>query len=89
MDKGIKTFGNTGIEKQKFPHYKNPIFLKNVNIDNILVSSKTSSRQKNYGYFIGYLDDNSKIKPLHLMLSETNAYVNSYDVETKWMNFIY
>ena len=29
-----------------------------------------------------------KVKPLHIMLSETNAYVKSYDVQAKWMYFL-
>ena len=29
-----------------------------------------------------------KVKPLHIMLSETNAYVKSYDGQTKWMYFL-
>ena len=33
-------------------------------------------------------DDNHKIKPLHIMLPKTNAYVKSYDGETKWMYFL-
>ena len=39
MDKGIITFGNIQIEKQKFHCYKNSVFLKDVNIENIFISS--------------------------------------------------
>ena len=41
--------------------------------------------KKNYKYFIGYLYDNHKVKPLHIMLPKTRAYVKSYDRQTKWM----
>ena len=51
-----------------------------------MVSDKNYFDEKNYRYFIGYWDEN-KIKPLTLILLETNAYVKSYDVETKWMYF--
>ena len=37
--------------------------------------------------FIGYKDDNDKIKPLCIMLPKTSAYVKTYDGETKWMYF--
>ena len=57
-----------------------------MNINNILVSDNNYFDEKNYRYFIGYWDEN-KIKPLTLILLETNAYVKSYDVETKWMYF--
>ena len=38
-----------------------------------------SSGKKDYKYFIGYLYDYYKIKPLHLMLPKTNGYVKSYN----------
>ena len=38
-------------------------------------------------YFIGYLYNDNKIKPLHIMLPKTSAYVKSYDGQTKWMHF--
>ena len=39
-------------------------------------------------YFIGYRDDEYKIKPLCIMLLKTSTYVRSYNGETKWMNFL-
>ena len=32
--------------------------------------------------------NNNKVKPLHIMLPKTSAYVNSYDRQTKWMYFL-
>ena len=29
-----------------------------------------------------------KVKPLHIMLPKTSAYVRSYDRQTKWMYFL-
>ena len=43
----------------------------------------TEKRETNYKYFIGYL-----YKPLHIMLPKTNAYVKSYDEQTKRMFFL-
>ena len=48
MVKEITAFGNTETEKQKFHHYKNPVFFNNC------------SGKNNYKYFIGYLDDDFK-----------------------------
>ena len=79
MDKEIITFGDIDIEKQKFYRYKIRIFLEDVNTDNILVSNKISSYGKKDNYFIGYLRDDSKIKPSHIMLPKTRAYVKDYD----------
>ena len=34
------------------------------------------------------MDDDYKIKPLHIMLLKTSAYVKNYDHKTKWMFFL-
>ena len=52
MDKEILTFGNIEIEKNKFYHNKTPIFLKDVDIEKVLVSNKISFGQKNYKYLL-------------------------------------
>ena len=82
MGKEILTFGDVGIEKHKFYRYKSPIFL-DVDIDNILVSNKISSGEKNYKYFIGYLYDDYKMNSLHIMFPKTSTYVKSYNGQTK------
>ena len=43
--------------------------------------------KKNCKYFIGYLDDDYKVKPLHLIYSKTSAYIKRYDGKIKWMYF--
>ena len=57
-------------------------------MDKVLVSSKTSFGEKNYKYFIGYLYNDHKVKPLHMMLLKASNYVKSYDGQTKWMYFL-
>ena len=47
-----------------------------------------SSGEKNYKYFIGYKDDDYKIKLLCIMLPKTSAYEKRYGGETIWMNFL-
>ena len=39
--------------------------------------------KKNCKYFIGSLDDDYKIKPLHIILPKMSSYIKSYDGETK------
>ena len=39
-------------------------------------------------FFIGYLFDGYKVKPLHVILPKTNAYVKGYDGQTRWMGFL-
>ena len=86
MGKEILAFGNVEIEKDKFYRHKGRIFLEGVDIEKVLVSKKIYFGEKNYKYLIGYLYDD-KIKPLHIMLPKTSAYVKSYDGQTKWMFF--
>ena len=66
-----------------FYRNKTPIFLKDVDIKKVLVSNKISFGEKNYKYFIGYLHNDNKVKPLHIMLPKTSSYV-----KTKWMYFL-
>ena len=44
--------------------------------------------EKNYTFVIGYLYDDYKIQPLHILLRKMSAYVKSYDDQTKWMYFL-
>ena len=71
-----------------FHCYKDPIFLNDVGINNIIVSNKISSGKKHYEYFIDYVDE-YKIKSFTIILPKTTAFVKSYDGgATKWMYFL-
>ena len=59
-----------------------------VHNEKALASKWISFGEKSYKYFIGYLYDNHKVQPLHLMLPKTSAYVKSYDAQTKRMYFL-
>ena len=75
MGKEILTFGDIKIEKNKFYCQKTPIFIKDVDIEKVLVSNKISFAEKNYKYFIGYLYHDEKVKPLHTELPKTSTFV--------------
>ena len=51
MGKKILTFGDIETEKDKFYCYKIPLFLEDIDIDN--VSNKISSGEKNFNYSMG------------------------------------
>ena len=88
MGKEILTFDNIEIEKKKFTAINfSPIFLKDVDFEKVLMSKKVIFGEKIYNSFISYLYNDQKVKPLHIMLPKTSAYVNSYDGQTKWMYF--
>ena len=88
MGKEILTFGDIVVEKNKFYRNKTPIFLKDVDIEKVLVSNKISVGEKNYKYFIGYLYNDNKFKPLNVILPKTSTYVKGYDGQTKWVYFL-
>ena len=60
--------------ENKFHCNKKSHFLKNVDIDNILISNKISSRKKNYKYIIDNIDNDYKIKPFSFVLPK-NEYI--------------
>ena len=88
MDKEFLTSGNIEIERNKFYHHKTLIFLENADVGKVLVFNKISIGEKIYKYFIGYLHNDNKVKPLNIMLPKTSAYAKSYDGQTKWMYFL-
>ena len=65
----------------------NPEFLKDADIEKVLLSNNISSTEKKYKYFLGYLYDNYKVNSLHKMLKKTSSYVKSCHGQTKWMYF--
>ena len=69
--------------KQKFYCRKSPIFLKDVDVEKVLVSKRIFFGEKRYQYFIGSIYDDYKVKPLHIMLPKANMYVKSYDEQNK------
>ena len=79
MGKEILTFGDIEIEKNKFYRNITPVFLKDVEVEKVvLVSNKLSFGENNYEYFIRYLHNDHKVKSLHIMLPKTR------DEQTKW-----
>ena len=84
MSKKNLTFGNIEIEENKFYHHKIPTFLGDVDIEKALVSNKIYFGEKSYKCFIGYLYNDHKLKPLHIMLHKTSAYVKINDGQNRW-----
>ena len=72
---------------KKKNNYRNKTFVPLRDIDIEKVSNKISFGEKNYNYFIGYLYNDHKVQPLHIMLPKTSAYVKNYDRQPKWMYF--
>ena len=88
MGKIILKFCDIKIEKIKLYCHKIPVPLRDVDIEKALVSNKIYFGEKNYKYFIGYLYNDNEVKPVHIMLPKTRAYVKSYARQTKWISFL-
>ena len=61
MGKQIIMLGGNEIKNVNFTAIKIWFFKKDVNIENILISTKICSGEKIHKYFIGYMDDDYKI----------------------------
>ena len=88
MGKEILMLGNIEIDKNKFYGDKTFFYKKDVDAEKILASNKIFFGETNYKHFIGYLYNNNKVRPLHIMLPKAISYVKSYDEQTKWMYFL-
>ena len=53
------------------------VHLRDLDIEKVLVSNKIYFGKKKIKYFIGYLYDNHKVKPLYITLPKTSAYLKS------------
>ena len=85
MEEIIK-LGDIEIEKQKFHQYKEPILIKNRDINKIIVSNEVSFGKKRCKYFIDYKDA-KKLRPLRIFLLKMTAYIKYFD-ETKFMSLL-
>ena len=72
MDKIVIKFGDIEIEQQKLHEYERPISMKNVDINEIVVSNKASFGKKVFKYFTGYKDA-KKIIPSCIFLQKVIA----------------
>ena len=64
--------------KNKFTAVGLLFFLKYEDIEKLFRLEKTTGWK-----IIGYLYNDNKVKPLHIMLPKTSAYIKSYDEQTK------
>ena len=81
MGQEFTPFCEIETKEQNVDSYKSPVFLEDVDIDNILVSNKISSGEKRNKYFIGYLHDDYKINLLNIVLLKTRVYVKKIMID--------
>ena len=61
--------------------------MEDADIEKVLVSKLISFGEKNDKYFVGYLYNDNKVKPLNIMLPKISAYVKNYNGQSKWIYF--
>ena len=81
--KEITKFGDTEFQKWKFHQQKDPILIYDVDINNIVVSSKFPSCKNSFKHFFGYKDA-QEVRLLCIMLPKMSAYKRDFD-ETKYI----
>ena len=69
MHKKIIKLDDTETEEYEFHHYKNPILIKDIDINKIVVSNKFPFGKQDVRYFTGY-KDNKEIKQLCIFFPE-------------------
>ena len=73
MNKSV--FGNHEVTKKNFYESKEGIKLKDVIVDNIVVSGKVKGNNEIVKYYIGYIVDDNVI-PLVLLLPVVSGWIN-------------
>ena len=71
-EKALK-FNNIKLNKKEFGKSKQPIDLKSVNVDQIVISDKFKHGDDGFKYFIGYQEDEI-VKPLCIILPQMSGY---------------
>ena len=61
---------------------------RGVDIEEVLVPNKISFGEKIYKYFVVYLHNDNKVKPLHTMLPKTSVYVKVMKDKLNWCVFL-
>ena len=69
-------FNDVKVNKKGFYSTKKAIPLNLVDINNIVVSYRIKQNNDAYKYFIVYLQDDDVIRPLCIVLTQMNGYIN-------------
>ena len=84
----IKTVLNSiKVNKKEFRKSKQPIGLKSVNVDQIVISDKFKHSDEGIKYFIGY-QEGEIVKPLCIILPQMSGYIKYFKNGGKNMSFM-
>ena len=87
MSEKTLKFNNIKPNKKEFHKCKQPIDLKSVNVNQIVLSDKFKHSDVGFKYFIGYQDDEI-VKPLCIILSQMSGYIKYFEKGGKNMSFM-
>ena len=80
-------FNNIRVNKKEFHNSKQPIRLKLVTVNQIVVSDKFKDSDDGFKYFIGYQKDEI-VKPLCIILPQMSEYIKYFENDGKSMSFM-
>ena len=86
MKKTLK-FNNIRINKEEFHKSKQPIDLKSVKVDQIVVSDKFKHSDEGFKYFNGY-EEGEIVKPLCIILPQMSRCIKYFESDGKNMSFL-
>ena len=85
----VKTlkFNNIILNKKEFHKSKQPIDLKSVSVDQIVVSDRFKHSDEDFKYIIGYPEDEI-VKPLCIILPQMSGYIKYFENGGKNSSFL-
>ena len=86
QNKEALKFNNIRLKKSEFHKSKEPIDLKSVNVDQIVVSDKFNHNNEGFKYFIGY-QECEIVKPLRVTLPQMSGYIKYFKNRGRNMSF--
>ena len=75
------------LNKKEFHKSQEPIDIRSVNLDPIVVSDKFKHNNKGFKYFIGY-QEGGIVKPLCIILPQMSGYIKYFENGGKNMSFL-
>ena len=87
MNEKTLKFDNIRVNKKEFHKSKQPIDLKSVIVNQIVVSDRFNRSGEGFKYFIGY-QDNETVKPLCIILPQMSGYIKYFGNGGKDMRFM-
>ena len=87
MSEKTLKFNDIRLNKKEFHKSQEPIDIRSVNVDPIVVSDKFKHNNKGFKYFIGY-QEGGIVKPLCIILPQMSGYIKYFENGGKNMSFL-